>query len=176
MIGSNGLGLGTGLLTMCPLSVCFDRNGLIRVIVCAAIYSGLMGSGTVAVAQGAAIQSNSPALIHVLEGMRFVGPLAVDGEANPSDDALSFQDEKFTSQTCLKYGFAPALYWVRKSSEGLHFRADLQSPENGTIRFEGVFDGSQLRAVGHWTKKRWYWTVEQEIKFEGQPSALDRRR
>lgn len=122
----------------------------------------------VALAQSPAAASKSPELVHTLQDIKLVGPLAIEGEVVPPDDVLTFKDGMFSSRTCRRFGFAPAPYWVRRDSDGLHFRATLQSPESGTIRFDGVFDGKQMRATAQWTKERWYWTVEQTIRFTGR--------
>lgn len=128
----------------------------------------LVGARPTAIAQNMAPESSSLDRIHALEGMQFAGPLAVEGETSPDEDLLSFEDGKFSSKVCIEYGFAPALYWVRWDTDGLHFIAELESPENGTIRFEGVTDGKQLSATALWTKERWYWTIEQRLHFTGQ--------
>ena len=78
--------------------------------------------------------------------MRLVGSLAVEGETNPGEDVLTFKGGKFSSRTCLEYGFAPAPYWVRRDARGLHFRAELHSREHGIMDFDGIFDGTELLA------------------------------
>ena len=131
----------------------------------------LAGSGPPAIGQESIAQAGPPELSHDLEGMRFVGPLAVEDEPNPPEDVLSFRDGKLSSKRCIEYGFAPAPYWLRSDADGLHFRAELESAEHGTIRFEGVFDGRKLLANAVWTKERWYWTVEQQLRFTGHPAG-----
>lgn len=144
-------------------------NGLAGAALAAAIgCSGLAVSPDVA-AQGATPHAPAPTLSHDLQGMRFRGPLGTDDETEPPDDILTFSGGKLSSKICLRYGFAPAPYWVRRDTDGLHFRAELHSPTSGTIRFDGVFDGGQLHARALWTKKRWYWTVEQRLLFTGRP-------
>jgi hypothetical protein len=101
--------------------------------------------------------------------MRFKGPLAVKGETDPPMDVLSFKDGRFSSKACHQYGFTSAPYWVRRDADGLHFLAELKSPENGTMRFEGTYDGGTLEATASWTKERWYWTIEQTFRFSGRP-------
>jgi len=115
---------------------------------------------TVAQAGGARLHSD-------LENKRFVGPLGIEGEAHPPNDMLTFSDGRFTSEICRQYGFRPASYWVRQDDAGVRFRTELHSPDNGTIRFDGVYDGEELHATAVWTKERWYWTVEQKFVFTG---------
>jgi len=137
----------------------------------AAIGCSGVAVSSVAVAQGAVSGVAVPTLRHGLQDMRFIGPLGTEDETNPPDDVLTFSDGQLSSKICLQYGFAPAPYWVRRDADGLHFRAELHSPASGTIRFDGVFDGEQLRARALWTKKRWYWTVEQRLVFTGRPAG-----
>lgn len=144
-----------------------DRTSFFGAILLIAVCVAYSEPGLVAGAQGPAATSTPPELAHALQDVKFVGPLAVGGETVPPDDVLTFEDGMFSSRTCRGFGFAPAPYWVRRDADGLHFRATLQSPENGEIRFDGVFDGKQTRATAQWTKERWYWTVDQTIEFTG---------
>lgn len=124
--------------------------------------------------QAAPADAPRPALRDSLQGRRFRGALAVGDETLAQDEVLSFEDGEFSSRLCRRYGFGPAPYWVRRDAAGLHFRADLQSARSGTIRFEGVFDGERMRATARWTKERWYWTVEQTLRFTGRALGHER--
>jgi hypothetical protein len=84
------------------------------------------------------------------DGMRFQGPFRVKGESNPREDIFTFEDGKFFTEGCLEWGFKPAPYWLRRSAEGIHFLAVLESPENGTMSYEDVFDGNELKAKAFW--------------------------
>jgi hypothetical protein len=124
--------------------------------------------GAAALAQDA---SSRPSARHVsaeLEGLRFVGPFGAEGEKNPKQDAFMFKDGKFATASCLEWGFVPAPFWVRRGAKGLHFLAELKSPDHGTMRYEGVFDGTKLTVVGYWKKERWYWTIERTYRGEGR--------
>lgn len=135
-----------------------------------AICFGLVALSPAAIGQETALGSSMPELRHGLEGMEFSGSLAFGDETEPSDeDVLTFTDGKFSSQACLEYGFAPAPYWVRRDADGIHFRVELLSPEHGTLHFEGVYDGEEMQVTALWTKDRWYWTVEQKLRFTGRP-------
>ena len=37
------------------------------------------------------------------------------------------------------------------------------------MRYEGVFDGTQIKGTAYWKKARWYWTLEREYLFQGKP-------
>lgn len=145
-----------------------------RAGVAAAAFSGavcwsLLGPGPVAIEQEAARHPALPELRQGLQGMRFAARLRLEDDPDPQKEILSFADGRFTSRLCRRYGFPPAPYWVRRDADGLHFLAELRNPENGTIRFEGVFDGEEMQATALWTKERWYWTLEQKLFFEGRP-------
>lgn len=128
------------------------------------------------VVQFAAAQTNQPPSIgsHIsteLDNRRFPGTLRAQGDAKPEEDVFTFKDGKFVSEGCLEWGFTPAPYWVRKDSEGVHFLSELSSPEHGTMRYEGTFDGKALKGTAKWKKVRWYWTLERDYNFMGGPSG-----
>jgi hypothetical protein len=104
-----------------------------------------------------------------LENRPFVGTLKAQGDDNPYNDAFTFKDGKFIGEGCLKLGFSPAPYWMRRDADGIHFLAELSSSEHGTMRFEGVFDGAELKGMAKWKKERWYWTLERVYSFNGKP-------
>lgn len=106
-----------------------------------------------------------------LEGRQFAGPFGAEGEAKPQEDTFTFKDGKFATGSCLEWGFVPAPYWVRRDAKGTYFLAELESPEHGTMRYEGVFDGKELKVVGYWKKERWYWTTERTYRGKGRPST-----
>jgi hypothetical protein len=108
----------------------------------------------------------------VLEKQRFVGTMKAEGDDTPDKDVFIFSDGTFKSKGCLEWGFSPAPYWVRRDANGIHFLSELTSPEHGTIRYEGVFDGKKLRGIAAWKKERWYWTLERDYLFEGKPSGI----
>ena len=108
--------------------------------------------------------------VTTLDDKKFVGPFGAEDEQNPRQDSFNFKAGKFSTESCLEWGFAPAPYWVRRDSQGIHFLAELKSPEHGTMRYEGIFDGKNLTVVGYWKKERWYWTIERTYRGHGQLS------
>ncbi len=106
-----------------------------------------------------------------LDNRRFIGPMGVQGDPNPPDDEFMFEDGKFVSKSCLDWGFSPARYWVRNEKDGLHFLAELSSPDHGEMRYEGVFDGQLIKGRVMWKKERWYWTIQREYRFTGRLAA-----
>lgn len=136
-----------------------------------AVCIGLLGPGSPAIADEPASAQNRPLLIHELADTKVAGTLVFDSGNEPADEVLIFEDGTLTSQACAEWGYGPAPYWVRRGPAGLHFRASLESEEHGTIRFVGVFDGERVRATAVWHKERWYWTVEEKMRFTGRPLA-----
>ncbi len=121
----------------------------------------------VAVAENASSISSADTSTRV-ENKHFIGQMQVVGTTDASEDVFIFQDGKFVSQSCLDWGFTPAPYWVRPEADGLHFLAELTSPDHGKMRFQGVYKGETINGTVQWRKERWYWTAEQEYRFSGQ--------
>lgn len=147
------------------------RNGVVAVLLGVAVGSTIAGLPTRAGAKTTSWRRPLVALTDGFEDTRFVGSLRVENQIGSDEEVLTFRDGEFASRICRKYGYPPASYWVRRDAEGLHFFANLENPDNGTIRFEGVFDGATMRATARWTKERWYWTVEETLRFSGRPDA-----
>lgn len=152
-------------------SVC-RRNGYIKASLIVTTCSSLVCISRAIGAQPWADRAPPPGLTDGLHGMQFAGPLAVKDETNPPKDVLSFKNGRFSSKACHRYGFMAAPYWVRRDVDGLHFLVVLKSPENGSMRFEGAYDGKKLQATALWTKERWYWTIERKFEFTGYPVSL----
>ncbi|MDX1483239.1 MAG: hypothetical protein R3229_02055 [Alphaproteobacteria bacterium] len=106
------------------------------------------------------------------DGVDFHGVFGVEAERDPQKEVFSFKEGKFFSASCLKWGFTPAPYWTRRDDKGVHFLAELESAEHGTMRYEGTFDGKELTAVAYWKKERWYWTIERTYRFKGRPGKI----
>lgn len=136
-------------------------------VIAVLIQATVTGSG--AFAQG--LSPKPAASAPELEGLKFVGPFGAEGERNPKQDTFTFKDGKFSTASCLEWGFTPAPFWTRRDGKVLHFLAELESRDHGTMRYEGVFDGKTLTVVGYWKKERWYWTVERTYRGEGRLPA-----
>jgi hypothetical protein len=132
--------------------------------------------GSAVAADDASSRLQAPAVENRLEGVRFIGPFGAEEEADPKEDVFAFENGKFSTASCLEWGFRPAPYWLRRDAKGLHFLAELKSPEHGTMRYEGVFDGKELVVVGYWKKERWYWTVERTYRGKGRPETRSGQR
>lgn len=86
-------------------------------------------------------------------------------------DELVFRDGAFFSTMCKQYNFDAAPYWIRFEGGQVHFQAELTSPTDGTMLWNGVIRDKVLEGTMRWTKKRWYWTIDVEHKIRGELSS-----
>lgn len=116
-----------------------------------------------AVASGTA--SSTP-----LDGLTFSAGIvrAEDEEKKPLDDVLTFKDGQFSSEVCRRYNFASAPYWIRRDGDQVHFLAELTSPTDGKMLWQGSIRDGKLEGTMRWTRKRWYWTIDAEHNIRGK--------
>jgi len=107
--------------------------------------------------------------VGIIDGMVFIGHVGPkDGEANGEDEVV-FQNGKFLSTSCSKYGFRSAPYSASQDGDRIVFKAITHSPEHGKINWEGQIVGNRIEATYLWTKERWYWfDANEENWFRGQ--------
>ncbi len=110
---------------------------------------------------------------YLLDGKQFkAGIVRADADEekkkSPLGDLLIFNEGKFSSVVCKKYNFAAAPYQVSKDGDQVHFSAVLHSPTDGKMAWKGIIRGDSLEGTMHWTKKRWYWTIDVEHKIVGK--------
>ena len=99
--------------------------------------------------------------------MSFVGTLGPEGEPGDRDDIIHFADGQFWSEGCVPCGFPPGPYWVRFAEDGIHFRGELSSADNGEFSYTGVVKGNRLTVTLNWRKDRWYWSIDRNFWFAG---------
>jgi hypothetical protein len=148
-----------------------NTTELIPAVICIGLFIQFIVLGPVSGAADVLPKILAGGIKTELEGIQFVGPFGAEKEVRPKEDTFTFKDGKFATGSCLEWGFVPAPYWVRRDEKGIHFLAELKSPEHGTMRYEGVFDGKELKVVGYWKKQRWYWTTERTYRGKGRPST-----
>ncbi|MCR9136587.1 MAG: hypothetical protein NXI27_11365 [Alphaproteobacteria bacterium] len=100
-----------------------------------------------------------------LDGMVFAGKFGDPG-APGRDDLLYFNNGKFWSAICIRCGFEPGEYWVRKVGDSIHFRGEQRS-ERGIFLYRGRVTGDKIQIDVNWTKDRWYWKIDRDLVFEG---------
>lgn len=107
----------------------------------------------------------------ILDGKIFSGMLGPKG--NPQQpDSIYFDKGYFWSDICSRCGFEPGLYSVKMTEEGVAFSGILESKSRGQFTYDGLVrqDGSMAATI-EWERRRWYWTSQRTIVFQG--SAAD---
>lgn len=99
--------------------------------------------------------------------------LAVSGMIGPAPDpdladTLYFDEGHFWSEICTACGFVPGRYEAQATEQGIAFSGTLESDSRGQFDYVGLLaeDGTLIVEI-RWQKRRWYWTVERELIFEG---------
>jgi hypothetical protein len=134
------------------------------------VAAGTLAASSICLAAAAQVAVEHASFAALVDDMTFVveyGPL---GQASLGQDVLTFARGMFASEGCRRYGFEAAPYWLRLAGEVVHFRAEMESPEAGTIAFTGSIAGDSLEAASLWTRKRWYRTVRLESWYLGRLS------
>ena len=110
---------------------------------------------------------SNPAVSHLLDGMKFVGPTGEKGKKVHHEDVLKFSDGKFTSSECFQYGFKGGPYTTTIEGDTIHFQAVTISPTHGKMVWQGTLQGDTLNVTYSWTKERWFWTTYRQYWFRG---------
>jgi len=100
-----------------------------------------------------------------IDGKSFNGEmLSAEGKVLTNKEKLVFQDGQFASEACRKFGFGEGPYWLRIEDGKIQFIAETVSSTNGTMHWKGTISEGRVDASFVWTKKRWYWTIEQKFR------------
>ena len=100
-----------------------------------------------------------------LDGMVFEGRIGTLPDPDV-DDRLYFEAGKFWSQACIRCGYRPGDYWVRRVGDTIQFTGELVG-EGGKFVYRGeIRDGSADVRI-NWTKRRWYWSIDRDLAFRG---------
>ena len=110
---------------------------------------------------------SNPAVSHLLDGKKFIGPTGEKGKKVHHEDVLTFRDGKFTSSECFQYGFEGGPYTTTVEGDTIHFQAETISPTHGKMVWQGTLKGDSLDVTYNWTKERWLWTTYKEYWFRG---------
>ena len=93
----------------------------------------------------------------ILDGMVFIGHVGPKGSDADGEDEVVFQNGRFLSSSCSKYGFELAPYTASRNGKDIVFSAVTHSPKHGQIDWQGRVIGEEIEATYRWTKERWYW-------------------
>lgn len=104
-----------------------------------------------------------------LDGLRFKVGIVKEGaeDENPLGDTLTFDGGNFSSAICKQFNFAAAPYWIRREGDTVRFLAELESPTDGRMVWNGTISGDDLEGTMRWTRTRWYWTIDAEHRIRG---------
>ena len=93
----------------------------------------------------------------VLDGKTFVIQEGEKGKEAKGEDTLVFQDGKFRSVGCEKYGFGDAPYTTKVQGDTITFVADTTSAKKGKMHWEGTVQGDRIQVTYVWVdRSHWY--------------------
>ena len=107
-----------------------------------------------------------------LDGMTFIGAVGPDGEPKDIPDVFVFENGTFVSKECeLRCKYPARPYFIRVNGTKTEFISETQCPyKDAKIVWRGTVDGDTIKGKSTWVVKRWYWTVENTLEFEGKLS------
>jgi hypothetical protein len=108
------------------------------------------------------------AIAETFDGRTYSVNTGKDGKSAAGKDVVKFKDGLMSTALCIKFGFKPAPYSVRVDGARVYFRSDMISETQGKLSFDGHIDGDQLVAKATWEQRRWYWTVNVVLWFDGR--------
>jgi hypothetical protein len=82
-------------------------------------------------------------------------------------DVLTFEDGKFHSPLCDKWGFGKGDYTTTVAGDAKTFTAKTSSAKHGNIVWSGTVTGDSLEGSRTWTKKGWFRTKTKTKQFTG---------
>ena len=105
-----------------------------------------------------------------LDGKTFSGLIGIGGKPKDIKDTFVFENGTFVSTECernCKYPARP--YFVRVNGDKTEFISETQCPyKDAKIVWRGTVEGDKIKGESTWVSKRWYWTVEKTLEFEGE--------
>lgn len=114
-----------------------------------------------------------------LEGQTFRASIVRSSEADQAKslgDTLTFSNGLFGSALCRRYNFPDVPYWIRRDRDQVHFLAEMTSPTDGKMVWQGTIKGGNLEGTMRWTKRRWYWTIDVEHRIRGTFDGSSQRK
>ena len=108
-----------------------------------------------------------PAYGGILDGKTFAGKNGEIGKKSSEDDEIKFENGKFFSVGCGKYGFGDAEYTTKADGDRVFFTADIYSNKYGRITYSGFVKGDDLNGTFIWFDKGKYDKPEQVKWWKG---------
>ena len=109
-----------------------------------------------------------PAYSGILDGKNFVGKNGEIGKSGSEDDEIKFENGRFFSVGCGKYGFGDAEYTSKVDGDRVFFTADIYSNKYGRITYSGFVKGDDLNGTFIWFDKGKYDKPEQVKWWKGK--------
>jgi hypothetical protein len=111
--------------------------------------------------------ANISVYAETLDGKSFIGETGEMGKKSSEEDEIRFENGRFTSVDCEKYGFESGSYTTTVERDKTHFVADTYSNKTGRIIWAGTVNGNKLDATYVWYKKGKYSKPKQIKWFKG---------
>ena len=109
-----------------------------------------------------------PAYSGILDGKTFSGKNGEIGKSGSEDDEIKFENGKFLSIGCAKYGFGNADYTSKVDADRVFFTADIYSVKYGRITYSVFVKGDDdLNGTFIWFDKGKYEKPEQVKWWKG---------
>ena len=108
-----------------------------------------------------------PAYSGILDGKTFSGKNGEIGKSGSEDDEIKFENGKFLSIGCAKYGFGNADYPSKVDADRVFFAADIYSVKYGRITYSVFVKGDDLKGTFIWFDKGKYEKPEQVKWWKG---------
>ena len=108
----------------------------------------------------------------MLDRMTFVGHVGTSENPTRSGDTFVFDKGLFVSKECERICKFPARpYFVRENADGIEFISETRCPyKDSKIVWRGTFKDGKVKGTSTWTSRRWYWTIEKNLVFQGSLS------
>lgn len=101
----------------------------------------------VALAGAMSLFAVGPSHGETLDGKTFEGVFIAKGKTRGDADTLSFQNGRFRSSACDRYGYSDATYRTSSDGNATRFEAETSSAKYGTLRWAGYVRGDRLDAT-----------------------------
>lgn len=82
-----------------------------------------------------------------LDGMKFEGVFLERGKTSGDADTISFQNGRFRSSACDRYGYSDATYKAVPQGDAVAFEAETQSQKYGRLVWKGTVRAGKLDAT-----------------------------
>lgn len=118
-----------------------------------------------------------------LDGKSFSGEMGDKGKPADKQDTLVFQNGRFRSTACDRFGFGSAPYTAKTRGKTTTFKAETKNSKGATIQWSGKVTGHEAKATallrdkdGKKTKMWFKTTEKRQAKVKIQPVAAKHKK